>query len=453
MNPADSRKTALYILNKVSKGSSNLDRIMDDQETGLFLHMPRRDRALAHALIYGVLRWRAKLDFNIESFANRPVKKIKPEVLNILRIGLFQMMFLSRIPQSAAVNTSVEMAKQVAPESMTGFVNALLRNFARSPKPPPYPDFRTEPLKAIAICQSFPQWLISRWNKRFGFEETRRLCEYLNEIPPVTIRVNLLKTTRNQALEKLAPCVGSAEKARISQAGIALYGMKKPVYELPGFSDGLFQVQDEAAQLAAHVLSPKPGEIVLDACAGLGGKTGHIAQLMKNRGKVVAADTDGLRLKALDSEMERLGVNIVETRCLDMEKSGVLQNTQSFDRILVDAPCSGLGVIRRNPDIKWSVGKNDFKRYHSRQERILETSAKYLKPGGTIVYAVCSMEPEETDAVVEELCGKSKDFKVESIGTRSTDPAVDPDKQGCLRLYPHRHNTDGFFIARITRRL
>ncbi|MCF8111604.1 MAG: 16S rRNA (cytosine(967)-C(5))-methyltransferase RsmB [Desulfobacteraceae bacterium] len=452
MNTADPRKAALYILNKLSKGRSNLDRIIDEQEAGVFLHMPRRDRALANALVYGVLRWRAKLDFNIEAFASRPVKQIKPEVLNILRIGLFQMMFLSRIPQSAAVNTSVEMAKQVAPKSMAGFVNALLRNYARSPQSPPYPDFRTDPLAAIAVCQSFPQWLVSRWEKRFGFEETRSLCEYLNKIPPVTIRVNLLKTTRNQVLEKLAPCVGSAEKTRISRTGIALYGMKKPVYELPGFSEGMFQVQDEAPQLATPVLSPKPGENVLDACAGLGGKTGHIAQLMENRGKVVAADTDSLRLKALESEMERLGVNIVETRCLDMEKPGVLPGTESFDRILIDAPCSGLGVIRRNPDIKWSVGKNDFKRYHSRQTRILETTAKYLKPGGAIVYAVCSMEPEETDAVVEEFCEKLKDFKVEPIGKHSTDPAANPDKQGYLRLYPHQHNTDGFFIARIIHR-
>ncbi|MFP4194676.1 MAG: 16S rRNA (cytosine(967)-C(5))-methyltransferase RsmB [Desulfobacterales bacterium] len=452
MNTAEPRKAALYILNELSKGRSNLDRIMDEQETRLFQQMPRRDRALVNAIVYGVLRWRAKLDFNIEAFASRPVNKIKPEVLNILRMGLFQMMFLSRIPQSAAVNTSVEMTKQAASKSMAGFVNALLRNFARSTEPPAYPDPEKNPVKALGVCQSFPQWLISRWEKRFGLEETRSLCEYLNKIPPVTIRVNLLETTRDRGLEKLSPCAESAEKTGISPAGIVLYGIKKPVRELSGFSEGLFQVQDEAAQLAAIVLSPKPGEKVLDACAGLGGKTGHISQLMENRGRVVAADFDHARLKSLESEMERLGINIVETRCLDMEKPGVLQKTEAFDRILIDAPCSGLGVIRRNPDIKWSAQKRDFKRYQIRQARILENTAQHLKPGGTLVYAVCSMEPEETDAVIEEFCEKTKNFKVDSPGLQAAGPEADSDGKVYLRLYPHRHQTDGFFIARLTRK-
>ncbi|MFP3998657.1 MAG: 16S rRNA (cytosine(967)-C(5))-methyltransferase RsmB [Desulfobacterales bacterium] len=452
MNLTDPRNAALYILNELSKGHSNLDRILDEQTAGVFTQMQRRDMALARALVYGVLRWRAKLDFNISALASQPINRIKPEVLNILRLGLFQMMFLSKIPQSAAVNTSVEMAKQVAPKSVVRFVNGLLRNFARSRQAIAYPDPQKDRIRALAICQSFPQWMILRWEKRFGIEETRTLCEYLNQIPPVTIRVNTLKTTRDKVFEKLSSYAGTAEKTLISPEGLALYGIKSPVYELPGFSEGLFQVQDEAAQLASLILGPKPGESVLDACAGLGGKTGHIAQCMENQGLLVAADADEARLKILESEMKRLGVNIVKTKCLDMENSGALQDSDSFDRILIDAPCSGIGVIRRNPDIKWSARQRDFERNSLRQERILTAASGHLKPGGILVYVVCSMEPEETDAVIKKFCSKSKEFKIQAMGSRPNDPVVEADKQGCLRLYPHKHHTDGFFIARIRRR-
>ncbi|MFW6333950.1 MAG: RsmB/NOP family class I SAM-dependent RNA methyltransferase, partial [Desulfosalsimonas sp.] len=283
---------------------------------------------------------------------------------------------------------------------------------------------------------------------RFGIGETRVLCRYLNQIPPVTIRANTLKTTRDRLIEKLSDSADSAEKTTYSRHGIALHGIASPVDHLPGFEEGLFQVQDEAAQLAGLVLAPQPEESVLDACAGLGGKTGHLAQCMENQGRLVAADSEGAKLRILESEMKRLGITIVQTCCLDMESPGGDPDAEGFDRIMVDAPCSGLGVIRRNPDIKWSSHKRDFERHSLRQARILAGAARHLKPGGTLVYAVCSMEPEETDSVADGFCEKSREFGIDPIGGRSEDPVVDADEKGYLRLFPHLHGTDGFFIAR-----
>ncbi|MFW6081822.1 MAG: 16S rRNA (cytosine(967)-C(5))-methyltransferase RsmB [Desulfosalsimonas sp.] len=452
MSFTDPRRAALFVLNELAKGNSNLDRILDEQNQRLFSRMERRDRALANALIYGVMRWRAKLDWYIASFASRPVNRIKPEILNILRIGVFQLEFMTRIPQSAAVNTAVEMAKDFAPKPVVRFVNGLLRNAARSRQYPAGPDPDKEPVKALALEQSFPLWLVKRWEKRFGMEETGRLCRYLNEIPPVTIRANTLKTTRQRLIEKISVSVDSAQKTAVSPDGIALHGIKTPIDQLPGFEKGLFQVQDEAAQLAALVLAAEPGENVLDACAGRGGKTGHIAQCMENNGRLVAADSERAKLQVLDSEMQRLGISIAETRCLDFESGIRDPEIGCFDRVMVDAPCSGLGVIRRNPDIKWSAQKHDFDRYRLRQSRILAGAAGYVKPGGILVYAVCSMEAEETDAVTEAFLTESGDFEIEPVGNRPADPPVMADQKGCLRLFPHLHGTDGFYIARIRRK-
>ncbi|MFO7929963.1 MAG: 16S rRNA (cytosine(967)-C(5))-methyltransferase RsmB [Thermodesulfobacteriota bacterium] len=452
MNFTDPRKAALFVLNELARRNSNLDRILDEQANRLFSQMPRRDRALANALVYGVLRWRANLDWHIASFASRPVNRIKPEILNILRIGVFQMMFMSRIPQSAAVNTSVEMAKEFAPGPVVRFVNGLLRNAARSRQAVSGPDPEKDPVKALAVDQSFPQWLVKRWKNRFGIGETRLLCEYLNEIPPVTIRTNTLKTTRDSLVEKLSASADSAEKTAYSRHGIAMHGITSPVDQLTGFEEGLFQVQDEAAQLAGLVLAPQPAESVLDACAGLGGKTGHLAQCMENQGRLVAVDSEKAKLCILDSEMKRLGITIVETRCLDMETPGSDTDPEGFERIMVDAPCSGLGVIRRNPDIKWSAHKRDMDRHSLRQTRILAVAAGHLKPGGTLVYAVCSMEPEETDSVADGFCEKSKEFEIDPIGSRPEDPRIGADEKGYLRLFPHLHGTDGFFVARFKRK-
>ncbi|MBS3732788.1 MAG: 16S rRNA (cytosine(967)-C(5))-methyltransferase RsmB [Desulfobacterales bacterium] len=446
------RQLALSVLNDLTRGRANLDQLLNMRFASPSADMSRRDRALAYAIIYGVLRWRTRLDWHISVFATRPINQIKPEILNILRIGLFQMLFLSKIPHSAAVNTSVEMAKKSAPPQVVRFVNGLLRNAARRPDAVNWPDPEKDPIQALAVDESFPQWLIRRWQNRYGIEETQQLCRYFNEIPPVTVRANSLKTTREKLIKALAGTGDDPEPTKWAGHGIALPGLHGPIPDLPGFEEGWFQVQDEAAQLATRVLAPEPGENILDACAGLGGKTGHIAQCMDNRGKIVAMDSDNQKLEDLLSAMQRLGVHIAQTRCHDLEAALDRTDAGRFDRVLVDAPCSGLGVIRRNPDIKWAAEKRDFPRYQQKQIRLLTNAAQGLAPGGILVYAVCSMEPEETDTVISEFCDAADHFEVEPAGSVLPELADLADPKGFLRLLPHRHHTDGFFIARLRRR-
>lgn len=446
------RRLALCILNELDRGRTNLDRLLEKRLGHTPEQLPRRDRALAYAILYGVLRWRARLDWYIAAFSSRPLDKIHPEIRNIVRIGLFQLLFLSRVPQSAAVNTSVELAKTSGFPWAAGFVNGLLRTAAREAGCIAWPDPATDAAEALAVTASFPKWLLRRWIDGFGLEEAKRLCADLNQVPPLTVRANTLKTGRAELAEKLAGAADAVVPTDFAPAGLRVHGPHAPVHELPGFAAGHFQVQDEAAQLATLVLDPGPGERILDACAGLGGKTGHIAQCMQNRGELVALDRDPDKLAALSSEMHRLGVRIAETCCHDLENPPDAKSLGRFDRILLDAPCSGLGVIRRNPDIKWSARENDLDRYRRKQAAYLARVSGLLKTGGVLAYAVCSMEPEETDAVVNEFCRQSPDFEIESVAGTAAPLSRLADERGFLRLFPHRHRTDGFFVARMRRR-
>ncbi|MBS0013714.1 MAG: 16S rRNA (cytosine(967)-C(5))-methyltransferase RsmB [Desulfobacterales bacterium] len=452
MISGDARELAFRILSELETSRTTLDRLIDQEFEKIAPGMDRRDRALAFALVYGVLRWRAKLDWHIAGLANRPLNKIRPDMRNILRIGLFQMVFMSRIPDSAAVNTAVNLAKKYGSPKLAGFVNALLRNAARQKTGFSEPDPARDPVQALAVSQSFPEWMVRRWKNRLGMDETRLLCGYNNQIPPLTLRANTLQISRDALMGKLV-CAEAGKticETKYAPDGICLWGPHVPVNELPGFEEGYFQVQDEAAQLAAHVLDCRPGQDVLDACAGLGGKTGHIAQLMKNRGRILGMDSDMEKLRELSLEMKRLGAENVETcrhdfcQPLDADKLG------TFDRILVDAPCSGLGVIRRNPDIKWTARQKDFQGHARKQLEILSHAADLLKPsGGVMIYAVCSMEPEETHGVVSAFLETTPGFELQDMGALFPELADLADDRGCLALLPHRHATDGFFIARL----
>jgi len=447
----DARKIALLILNTLDKEHKTLDSVLDDilgQETRL----ERKDRALINALVYGVLRWRGRLDWIIGNFSKTRLNKIDPPVLNILRLGLFQMAYLDRIPVSAAVNTSVEMAKSTAPPWVVRYVNGLLRNAAREYQHLPYPDIEKDFVSALAVEKSFPQWLIKRWLERFDIEETERICDAINTIPPITIRTNTLKTPRTQLIKSLQGVAEKIVPTPYAPEGVSFRNPKISISEMQAFQDGFFQVQDEAAQLVTLVLNPQPGETVLDACAGLGGKTGHIAQMMKNHGRIIALDHDEQKSLKLVSEMNRLGVSIVTTPIHDLNTPLSPERFGKFDRILLDAPCSGLGVLRRNPDAKWTIKKHNLAHHHARQARFLDNLADLVKPAGVLVYAVCSTEPEENVAVVKGFLNKHADFVIENNHkglTPGTGALV--NKKGFLVTSPHLNNMDGFFVACLRR--
>lgn len=448
----DARQTALSVLNRVDREGKTLDRVLLELPQGED-DLSRRDRSLLNALVYGVLRWRGRLDHIIAYFSNSALGRIHRTVLNILRLGLFQIIYLDRIPVSAAVNTAVELTKKAQSARAAGFVNALLRKAAVHYSKVPFSTFQEDPLAYLTAAQSIPRWLARRWLNRLPAETLITLSKSINTIPPITLRTHTLKT--NQALlrrslenqvEHLAPTLFAPD-------GICIRNPKQSVQHLAAFKKGWFQVQDEAAQLVSLLLNPKPGEYVLDACAGLGGKTGHMAQLMRNQGTIIALDKNPDKLCLLNAEMQRLGVSIVRTASEDLDRDPVESPSGRYDRILVDAPCTGLGTMRRNPDIKWNTSAARLKQQSKTQRRILTTLSDRVKPDGILVYAVCSMEPEENEAVIQAFLKNQPDFVIDhNLGKL---PAAIKSKvtsgTGFTTLAFIEH-MDGFFLARLKRK-
>jgi 16S rRNA (cytosine967-C5)-methyltransferase len=425
---------------------------MEDPEVSEGLR-DARDRDLLNALVFGVLRWRGRLDFLIARFSKTPITKLDPPILNILRTAFFQLVFLTRIPPSAAVHTAVDLAKSMSAPWVGAFVNAVLRRAAAEHAAIGFPDPGVAPVQALAAIWAFPEWLVKRWVDRYGRESAAALCESIDSIPPLTLRVNTLKTTRSDVMAALSAEADKVEAAPAAPDGIRVHGPGKRLTELAGFQLGWYQVQDEAAQLVSLLLAPQPGETVLDACAGRGGKTGHLAQLMGNQGLIAALDLSGARLAELRQEMQRLGVSIVSTQEAGLGSTIAAAPPQGFDRVLLDAPCSGLGTLRRNPDIKWAAGKKDLKRHHDTQLKLLQQAAGHVRTGGVLVYAVCSPEPEETVDVVRAFLAKSSKFETDGTAPDLPEP-IRPflDSQGFLQTYPHLRYMDGFFGARLRRR-
>ncbi len=446
----DARTLAFEILTTFDKNAeATLDTVMDRITEKVT--MDRREMALTNALVYGVLRHRGRLDSIIDHFASRGIAKIDKKLVPILRIALFQLKFMDRIPESAAVNTAVELAKVRVAENSGRFVNALLRNALREPDQPSLEGLTPE--ERLSIETSMPLWLVEKWIQRMGFDETSALCHASNEIAPITVRTNTLKTTRAALMERLAPQVETITETSVSPFGLSFTSPKVPIFELDAFKEGLFQVQDEAAQLIAPMVNPKPGDRILDVCAGVGGKSGHLAQMMNNEGELIAMDVEGYKLQSLRREMHRLEIKSITTHVCDLTRESPDIIEGGFDAVLVDAPCSGLGVIRRNPDTKWKYFKRNATRHGKKQKSILSAAARCVRPGGTLVYAVCSIEPEENADVVTAFLEKHTEFRMtEPFDTKpeGADAFITPE--GFVAPLPHKQGMDGFFAVRMVRR-
>ena len=451
MKQFDARKAAFETLNTLDKGRNTLDGLLEKIPSEE-IPAARRDRALFQMIVFGVLRWRSRLDFIISRFSTKRIDKIDSRVLNILRLALFQIIYLDRIPNSAAVNTAVEIAKACIAPRVAGYVNAVLRRATREYPSLSFPDIENNAIAATAVAKSFPEWIVHRWINRYGLEVTSSLCDAINTIPPISVRTNTLKTTPQELTEALVKEAEHIKPTPFAPDGITFVNPKTAIAELNTFKKGWFQVQDEAAQMVSILLDPQPGESVLDACAGLGGKTGHIAQLMKNEGSIVALDINEDKLLRLDAEMQRLGISIVKTACRNAEASNLQQHFDQFDRVLLDAPCSGLGIMRRNPDIKWRNSKKNLTKYKTRQLALLERLSALVKPCGYLVYAVCSPEPEENEIVVNEFLKKNTEFVINKQPEGLADKMgsmMAPD--GFFKTFPHFNQMDGFAFVRLQR--
>jgi 16S rRNA (cytosine967-C5)-methyltransferase len=444
MNQA--RVIAVRLLNRIQDHRHTLDQLLNQAENQI-QGLNRADRSLVHALVYGVQRYQSRLDWVIDQLATRN-RKMDPYIRTILRLGLFQIQFLQRIPASAAVHSSVELAKQSGRKWAAGFINGVLREALRRADQISWPDPEKDPLAHMAVTQAFPEWLISRWMKRWGTQTTDALCRAVNAIPDITLRTNTLRISRRELIGAILSEAEAVQETKICPEGICLTHLRRPLPQWPTFQKGWFQVQSEAAQLISHYLAPRPGEKIWDVCAGLGTKTAHMAQLMQNQGHIIATDLYADKLQRLNREMDRLGVTIVQSAPLDRSMSNIRLQPAGFDRILLDAPCSGLGVLQRNPDGKWRLTPEDILKNSARQLALLTRAAPFLKIGGILVYAVCSLEPEENEQVINAFLQKHPDFAMYSgnlaMGDRFNSLLT---PRGFLSTIPHLSQLDGFFAA------
>ena len=370
------------------------------------------DRRFCTELIYGTVKAGKSIDWIISQYVNRSLKKIDPKVLSILRIGMYQIFFLDRVPNSAAVNESVELAKKINLSS-SKFVNAVLRSAVREPDKAKFPT--DDSAESIALRMFHPKWLIEHWIKQFGIEVTKKLCEIDNTQPPLTLRTNTLKITREELIAKLQQQNINALPSKLVDDGIVCNNITA-LDSLKELQLGFCQVQDESSMLVAHELNPESGEFVIDCCAAPGGKTTHIAELMQNTGHVLAFDIHEHKIDQIKSNASRLGIKIVEAMQLDAREIGNKFRGKA-DRILVDAPCSGLGVLRRKADLRWKKTPDELKALPSLQLEILNSAATALKQGGTLIYSTCTLEYEENEGVINKFISKHSDFNLEHAKT------------------------------------
>jgi 16S rRNA (cytosine967-C5)-methyltransferase len=462
------RAIALSLLVESVKSEEGIDVLLD--RALVRCSFDSRERALTVELTYGVLRRLATIDWRLEPVLDKPLPRLPIVVQMVLRLGAYQFLFLDRIPQSAAVNESVKLARAFAGtlgRDWSGFVNAVLRALLRHPSEP-WPGMDTDAAQALAVRYSVPGWLSRRWVERLGTVSAEAVCEGVSEVPPVTLRVNRLITTREELLKAFEQKGIAAKPTSMSPFGIMLEGGSVP--SLPGYHEGAFYVEDEAAQLIPPLLDPQPEDIVLDACAAPGGKTTHLADLMHNKGTIYAVDRKDTRLDILRTNCHRLGIQIVVPIVGDIrqphewlptiETAGLPSMKRRrvdepfIDRILVDAPCSGLGVLRRHPEAKWRKDEQAFPRHQALQRQILEAVAPCLRPGGVLVYSTCSTEPEENEDVIERFCRAHAEFQREAVAPWLL-PAAQGliTEQGALSTMGNRFSMDGFFAARLRKLL
>lgn len=446
----NARSLALDILVRVEKEGAYANLLLQHQAGQL---SDSRDRQLATALVNGVLKHRLTLDYALRQHLRGPMSNFEVVVREILRIGAFQLLFLDKIPAAAAVNESVELAKKKAPK-YSSLVNGVLRQVERQGLQIHWPDPVREPVRYLSVRYSHPEWMVRRWWKRWGFTETEQLCQANNEPAPTWIRVNTLKNSPADLRARLQAQGILAEHSERVPEALRISGFGA-VERLAEFKEGLFSVQDESSQMVAHVLNPKPGDMVLDACSAPGGKTAHLAQLMADQGQILAFDVHEQKLPLIDGLAERLGIHIIQTRPGDArELPGV--EAKSQDRVLVDAPCSGLGVLRRKPDLRWHKREEELLEFPPLQLAILERACATVKAGGELVYSTCTIEPEENFEVVKAFRSRHPEFSVLDLTADLGFPLTENGERnqaqkGMLQLLPHHHGTDGFFLAKFKR--
>lgn len=417
------------------------------------------DRGLVTELVYGVIRRRLTLDWILGQFVRRPLASLPVWLRNLLRLSLYQLLYLTRIPAAAVCDEAVTLAKRRGHSGIGGLVNGVLRTYLRDRESVVWPDPEREPVRHLSVLESHPEWIVDRWVARLGYAEAAALLALDNLPPPVVLRVNLLRARREDVCTRLRSRGIDCETSQLVPEGVMLKSRSGSLETLPELAEGLAQVQDEASMLIAHLVAPRPGERILDAAAAPGGKATHLAELMQDCGEVVAQDVHPEKLSLIRENARRLGLNsvrAVEGNALNSGEEGEVP--PSFDRVLLDAPCTGLGVLRRRPDARWRKDPGDVRALSDQQKAMLRSVAALVRGGGRLVYSTCSTEPEEGEEVVDAFlsdCGSEfvlRDAAGE-LAARGV-PAGELKSAFAgpfLRLWPQRQGTDGFFAACLER--
>ena len=428
------REIALKILYKIDKEDAYSNIELNEQIKQNRKNLTEKDIGLISEIVYGVTTWRLTLDEIIKKYSKIKIKKISPWILNILRMGRYQIIFLDKIPKSAAVNESVNLAKRYGHSSSSNFVNAILRKIEKND----YEEFFKieDDIERISKTTSMPKWIVEELMKSNDEKEVEQICKNSNIKPKVTIRVNTLKINKQELIKKLKEKGIECNEPQEKVDDFLILEKIKNIENIDEFKKGYFTIQDISAGQTARILNPQPGELVLDACSAPGGKTTYMAELMKNKGKIEAWDIHEHRTKLVEQNAQRLGINIIETKVKDASLYDE-SFKEKFDKILLDVPCLGIGVIKRKPDIKWKRKPEDVKNITEIQKKILDNCSKYLKKNGVMVYSTCSILEKENKDVIDEFLKENNEFYIEPNEVRDILP---------------NEEKDGFFICKIYRK-
>lgn len=437
------RQLAVKILNRYDRSDSYIDKLLSHELKHEYLIL--KDKALLTEIVNGVIRWRGRIDWILTGFYHGDYQKCLNLVKNSMRIALYQMLFLNRIPIPAAIYESVEVVKRIQGDKTAAIVNGVLRNIARNVDNIRFPDRSDDEVYYIAVLYSHPKWMVKRWIDRYGLEETENIMEFNNQRPYIPVRV----VTVNSDLDHIKS-VFETHNIKFSES---VYHkdtllLDSPRYDLTAselFKSGKITIQDPSASIATKLSNAKAGDTVIDLCAAPGGKSFLLAEMMNNEGRVLAVDKHESKLRFISEGAERLGLSIIEVIAKDSE---IHKFSEEADIVFADVPCSGLGTISKKPDIKWKKEPEDILKLIPHQRKILENAAKIVKPGGVIVYSTCTIEPEENEDNIKWFLDKHPEFQI--------DPAEKylPEilcKNGCYHSIPHISRMDGAFAVRLVK--
>ncbi|MBM0741766.1 16S rRNA (cytosine(967)-C(5))-methyltransferase [Phormidium sp. CLA17] len=437
----DPRQQAFLALQAISRGGFADDVLAKTLQQDL----SEPDKRLATELVYGSVRRQRTLDALITQLGKKQSDRQPPNLRLILHLGLYQLRYLTHVPPSAAVNTSVELAKSNGFAGLAGVVNGILRQYIRLLASDSL-QLPSDPIQRLAVLYSYPDWIVEVWQAQFGLENTEKLCDWMNQSPRIDLRVNPLRASIEQVEAAMQESGVLVERSAVLPQALRLVNHAGAIRNLPGFEEGWWMVQDWSAQLVSHCVNPQPGETVIDACAAPGGKSTHLAELMGDSGVVYAYDKTPSRLKKVQQNCDRLGLHSIQVEAAD---SRALTHTNQADRVLVDAPCSGLGTLHRHADARWRQTPTTVQDLATLQAELLNQAATWVKPHGVLVYATCTLHPAENENQIQHFLTTHPDWKLQPIIDFPASRFV--SSAGWIKVLPYQHSMDGFFMAQLSR--